>query len=165
MSAVRAYAETTSVSVEKSRAELDTLLGKHGAQQRGILTDETKNCAVVMFGMHGQKYHIEVPLPPRVAPPLSAQPKGWVHWNEDTKSAYIYRAHEQACRARWRAIVMLVRAKLEAVRIGLSSVEREFLSDLMLPNGEKAMTAIIRAIDGNSLKSLPSYSKDTKVMT
>jgi len=43
--------------------------------------------------------------------------------------------HDQACRVRWRGVVLLLKGKLEIVRLGISTVEREFMADLVLPNG------------------------------
>ena len=45
------------------------------------------------------------------------------------------RSVEQACRQRWRALALIVKAKLEAVEAGISSFELEFLPYPMLPNG------------------------------
>jgi hypothetical protein len=44
-------------------------------------------------------------------------------------------AYEQAVRQRWRALVLIVKAKLEAIEAGIGTIETEFLSSVMLPNG------------------------------
>jgi hypothetical protein len=44
-------------------------------------------------------------------------------------------AWEQACRQRWRALALVVKAKLEAVECGISTFEEEFLAWMMLPDG------------------------------
>jgi hypothetical protein len=49
---------------------------------------------------------------------------------------------EQGCRARWRQLYLLVKAKIEAVSIGLSTVEREFLADVYLPDGRTVGEAL-----------------------
>lgn len=59
----RVYAQGTSVSVEKTRAEIDTLLTRAGAVSVGILTDGEKNIATVGFTMKGARFRIDVPLP------------------------------------------------------------------------------------------------------
>jgi hypothetical protein len=41
----------------------------------------------------------------------------------------------QLSRERWRAVLLLLKSKLEIVRIGLTTVEKEFLADMVLPNG------------------------------
>ena len=42
---------------------------------------------------------------------------------------------EQACRQRWRALLLIIRAKLEAVESGITTLESEFLANLVLPDG------------------------------
>ncbi|MBP7704146.1 MAG: hypothetical protein KA105_02535 [Caulobacter sp.] len=43
---------------------------------------------------------------------------------------------EQACRQRWRALSLVIKAKLEAVSAGITTIEDEFLAHTVLPNGE-----------------------------
>jgi hypothetical protein len=45
--------------------------------------------------------------------------------------------HEQACRAKWRALALVVKAKLEAVASGIGTFESEFLAHIVLPNGQR----------------------------
>ena len=80
---MRVFAQGTKVSVERTRAEIDTLLGKHGATQRGIVTDDEGSKAVVAFVLRGGQYRVELPMPKRKA----------FRRPED---------HEQATRERWR---------------------------------------------------------------
>lgn len=47
----------------------------------------------------------------------------------------MYAAWEQACRAKWRALYLIIKAKLEAVESGISTIEREFFYDIVLPDG------------------------------
>jgi hypothetical protein len=42
---------------------------------------------------------------------------------------------DAATRQRWRALVLVLKAKLEAVASGISTLESEFLSGIVLPNG------------------------------
>ena len=48
-------------------------------------------------------------------------------WNE---------AYEQAVRQRWRALALVVKAKLEAIEAGITTFEEEFLAYIMLPDGQ-----------------------------
>ncbi len=43
---------------------------------------------------------------------------------------------EQACRQRWRALALVIKAKLEAVSAGISVFEDEFLANIVLPDGQ-----------------------------
>jgi len=42
----------------------------------------------------------------------------------------------QERRRRWRALLLVIKAKLEAVSSGISTLEREFLADVVLPNSK-----------------------------
>ena len=44
-------------------------------------------------------------------------------------------AWEQACRQRWRALLLIIRAKLEAAESGITTLESEFLANIVLPDG------------------------------
>jgi hypothetical protein len=137
-----AYAADTTVSVERSRLEVEMLLAKHGAQQRAVLVDDEAGHARVGFVVAGRKYVLEVPLPVRptgVWPKENGkEPPGWGSWSAERRSKFLSDRWQQECRSRWRAVVLLMKAKLELVRIGLSTVEREFLADLVLPDGRTA---------------------------
>ena len=43
--------------------------------------------------------------------------------------------HAQAIRQRWRALLLAIKAKLEAVESGISSIEREFMPFVVMPDG------------------------------
>jgi hypothetical protein len=149
------YAEGTSVAVDRSKSELDRLLSKHGATQQGMMADNEKGTAVVVFKLKGR--HIQMPVPlPRIGDfakhpdPRTRKPR-----TQDQQ----HRAWEQACRERWRAIVLLVKAKLEAVRIGTTTIEKEFLCDTLLPNGktvyEQIHADVEKAYLTGEMQSLP----------
>ena len=43
-------------------------------------------------------------------------------------------AWEQACRQHWGALLLIMRAKLEAVESGITTLESEFLANIVLPD-------------------------------
>jgi hypothetical protein len=45
------------------------------------------------------------------------------------------KAYEQAERQRWRALALVIKAKLEAVESGITEFEREFMAHIVLPGG------------------------------
>lgn len=119
------FASQTTVSVEKTRAEIDRLLGKHGAGHRGIMVDEGKNLAQIAFVIHSRRYRLDVPMP---------------------KNVGVQRQYDQACRTRWRTILLTLKAKFELVDLGISSIEKEFLGDMILQNGQSLHLAVAEAI-------------------
>lgn len=70
--------------------------------------------------------------------PDKQDPKFWFTPERRTKRSekQAYEAWEQACRSRWRALYLIIKAKLEAVESGISTIEREFLYDIVLPDGK-----------------------------
>lgn len=143
---MKAYAAGTIVSVEKTKSEIDTLLGKHGATQRGIMADDEERRAMVAFVIGGRHYRLDVPLPDmsKFADPSKPDwqqakgitvPRGWPNWGIEKRKQWTRNSMDQSERERWRAVLLMLKAKLELVRIGISTVEREFMADLVLPNG------------------------------
>jgi hypothetical protein len=45
--------------------------------------------------------------------------------------------YDQECRQRWRALLLVIKAKLEAVESGIACFEEEFLAHIVLPNGQQ----------------------------
>ncbi len=123
----RAYAEGTTVPVEKTRADIERLLSRHGAAQLGIVTDAERGLAMVLFTLANRQIRMRVPLP-RLDDVRQSARRG-------SHDGHVAR-WEQLSRERWRAVLLLVRAKLELVELGLSTIEREFLADIALPDGQ-----------------------------
>lgn len=124
------YAETTSVSSEKSRNEIERILTKYGA--RSFMYGWQNASAVIAFEMVGRRVKFILPLPDRGLREFTHTP------NRDTlrtdKAAY--EAYEQAVRQRWRALALVIKAKLEAVESGITVFEDEFMAHIMLPDGQ-----------------------------
>ncbi|WP_260842520.1 hypothetical protein [Paenarthrobacter nicotinovorans] len=66
--------------------------------------------------------------------------------------------YEQAVRQSWRALALVVKAKLEAVEAGIVGFEEEFFAHLVLPNGktvfEEAGAAVAKAYETGQVKPL-----------
>lgn len=127
------YASGTTVSVEKSKAELDKLLAVAGAHQRSLGSDDQRGMAFVIFAIKAnaqtaavRQVRLELALPK-----ISDFQRIYGRRGKSPEQRY-----EQACRERWRLLVLLVKAKLEAVAAGITTVEREFLADVLLPDGK-----------------------------
>lgn len=72
---------------------------------------------------------------------------------------------EQACRQRWRALALVIKAKLEAVESGISEFEDEFMANIVMPDGktvsQMARPAIAKAYaTGQVHNLLPDFSND-----
>jgi hypothetical protein len=126
------YAQRTSVPVERSRNEIEHILQRYGASQFMYGWDRTG--AVIAFIVEtGPDQHRQVrfhlPLPSR-------DERRFTHHSRGLRTATAAEAEwEQSCRQRWRALALVVKAKLEAVESGIATFEDEFLSYIMLPDG------------------------------
>jgi hypothetical protein len=120
VSGARRYAAKTAVPVARSRAEIEQLLQRYGAQQFVSGWDTLASRHVIGFSVETdaglRQVRLRLPLPKL----------------EEFVST---RAHEQETRRVWRAMALVVKSKLEAVESGISTIEREFLADIVLPDG------------------------------
>jgi hypothetical protein len=121
------YATSTSVSVEKSEGEIKALLRRYGADQIG--TAESADKAMVTFSMRSRVIRFVLPLPDKASPAFARSPGGKKVLSPEAR----LRSWEQACRSRWRALLLSVKAKLESVEIGISQFEEEFLAHIVDP--------------------------------
>lgn len=127
-----AYAEKTTVSVARTKADIEELVQAHGAAQ--FISGYKDSTAVVGFVMSDRQIRFILPLPEKSAHEYWYTPgRGQRRTEEAAHTAW-----EQACRSRWRALYLIIKAKLEAIDSGISTVEREFLYDIVLPDGRTA---------------------------
>lgn len=125
---MKRYADDTNVPVEKSRAEIEALLSRYGADQFASGWTETQ--AVIMFRCKGRHVRLVLPVPDKEdfrRTPVRAV------WRSDDE---MRKAWEQGCRQRWRALALCIKAKLEAVECEITTFEQEFLAHIVLPSGE-----------------------------
>lgn len=125
-----AYAEKTAVSVAKTKADIEELIQKAGAGQ--FVSGYKEDVAVIGFSLENRQIRFLLPLPDK------QDQKFWYTPEQQRKRTdkQAYEAWEQACRSRWRALYLIIKAKLEAVDSGISTIEREFLYDIVLPDGK-----------------------------
>lgn len=131
------YADDTSVSVERSRAQLEQMVISRGAGQYASMYDVDKGRAIVMWTMQGRQIRLGVPLPdPRADRFKFRKTRNGYESQLELAPERKRSLWEQACRARWRAILLIVKAKFEAVEAGCTTFEREFLSDTVMADGQ-----------------------------
>ncbi|HVX20921.1 MAG TPA: hypothetical protein VHB02_06220 [Acidimicrobiales bacterium] len=126
------YASATSVSVETSRSEIERTLVRYGAT--AFAYGWRDEAAMIEFAAADRRVRFVLPLPARDDPAF------WTTPARRTKrsSEAAYKEWEQACRQRWRALALVIKAKLEAVEAGISEFEDEFLAHIVLPDGTTA---------------------------
>lgn len=149
---VSRYAENTSVSVENSRAEIERTLQRYDAESFAYGWD--RNRALIEFAHEGRRIRFVLPLPDKNSDEFRLTP---ARRNKRTPEEQ-HKAWEQACRQRWRALSLAIKAKLEAVEAGISTFEDEFLSHIVLPDGTTfgawARPQIAKVYETNSMPAL-----------
>jgi hypothetical protein len=125
-----AYAANTSVPVEKSKGEIEKLLQQHKCQKFMSGVDNESHRATVQFQAHDRIIRFVLTLP---------DPRDPAH--KKIKNSYLQRSAtgvtklvEQLTRSRWRALLLVIKAKLEAVESGIATFEEEFLAQIVLPD-------------------------------
>lgn len=135
------YAQQTNVSVEKSRAEIEQILGRYGASKFGYMSEEDR--AMVAFVAKGKMVRFTLPLPDKRDKRFWTSPRQ----RRQRTAEEAHREWEQACRSRWRSLSLCVKAKLEAVASGITTFEAEFLAHFVLPTGQTVGETTIPQLD------------------
>lgn len=123
-----AYASSTSVSPEKSQAEIQRTLMRYGAEGFGVFQRQCE--ASVGFEFKGLAIRIDVELPDRNDEKYLRDGRKRIRKPEQKMAAW-----EQDVRVRWRALLLAIKAKLEAVETGISTIETEFMPFVVMPDG------------------------------
>jgi hypothetical protein len=148
------FAEGTSVSAERSKAEIETLLKKYGADQ--FVSGWGVQRAMIGFRASGRFVRFELRLPSpddaRFAP--KRRPHTRSRFNPVTNTRETFRvgvgstdAYDAEVRRLWRALALVVKAKLEAVQSGIATFESEFASHIVMPDGRTVYDIIAPEIE------------------
>lgn len=121
------YADRTDVPVSRSKQEIEELMTRFGCVRFASISEPQR--AAIMFEYHDFRYRVMLPLP---------------HPRDHTrdKSGYGMTVLQQKAsldaetRRRWRSLLLVLKSKLVAVEDGISTMEEEFLANLVLPSGE-----------------------------
>jgi DNA-binding transcriptional regulator PaaX len=131
------YAADTTVTPARSRAEIEETLQRYGAEAFAYAT--TDKTAMFAFKMQGRQARITVPLPRMEDYRLTDQ--GRLRTKDAQQSAY-----KQAERQIWRVMLLLIKAKLEAIEAEVTTWEHEFFADTLLPSGQTVGEVILPQI-------------------
>src|SRR5262245_21403787 len=110
------FAQNTSVSVEKSRAEIQKMITRYGATSTAFMNGPGR--AMILFECKERRVMFNLPLPSQDDKRFHRDGRGALRTPQKR-----YDAWEQACRQRWRALALVIKAKLEAVESGITSFE------------------------------------------
>lgn len=124
------YAESTTVSPARSRADIEDTLTRYGASK--FMSGWQNDMAVIAFELGGRQVRFILPLPDKNCREVTHTPeKNMLRSKEQQVKVY-----DQLIRQRWRALYIVIKAKLEAVESGITCFEDEFLAHIVLPNNQ-----------------------------
>lgn len=132
------YASQTGVDAAHSRAEIERTLARYGATSFAYATEDRPEGAraAVSFIAHDRQIRFILALPSRTERRFTHTPER----GTARTAAAAEKEWEQACRQRWRALALLVKAQLEAVESGIVTFEDAFLPHTVIP-GTRATVA------------------------
>lgn len=119
----RVYAQDTTVPAYRSQNEVRDMLNSMGAHRFALM--EAEGQVLMRFHIEDTIYQIDRPDLPDIPG----------------------KSTDQKERAAWRALVLLVKAKKVAIEQGITTVEREFMADTVLPNGARLIDYRSQIID------------------
>ena len=141
------YASGTNVGEERSRAGLQFLLEKFGADQFGYAVDRTSNSAKIMFRFKGANFVFRLPLTRRDDKRIRFTPSGKLRVNAQVDQLIL-----DEDRRRWRALCLAVKAMLVGVEEGIFDFGEVFMPYLVWGDGRTTAETLLPAVEGH-LKS------------
>lgn len=132
---MRHYAARTQVPIERSRSEIEGLFKKYGADD--FAYSQQAGNFILVFKLHDRVVRFTL---------------------ERATSSGTRRGDEIAAqenRSRWRALVLILKAKLEAVHSGILTMDEEFLPYTQMADGrtvaEWAVTELRPALEAGNM--------------
>ncbi len=108
----RGYAHGTQVPVDRTRSEVEKLLVKGGAT--GFMYGHVNGQAMIVFEMRSRRLKFLIPMP------------------ATNKTRSNEREVAAETRRRWRALLLVLKAKLEAVDSAIVEFDEEFLAHIVV---------------------------------
>lgn len=149
------YAANTDVPSDRSRSEIEKTLQRYGAT--AFMYGWNGNVALIQFEMGNRRIKFQLQMPDPNSREFTHTDTGRLRKSQDQ----VGKAYEQATRQRWRALALVIKAKLEAVESGISEFEEEFLAHIVLPNsqtvGEYSIPRIAQVYESGDMQPLLPY--------
>lgn len=133
-----AYAEGTAVAFEKSIAEIIGLVKKHGGSSIGQM--EMPDYFALQFVIADRLIRFRLPLPDLGEIPTRDGN------NRTLTDAQRSDRLEQRHRQRGRALLLVLKAKLESVESGIETVEQAFLANVVMADGSTVYDRVAQPI-------------------
>lgn len=132
------YAENTAVAFEKSISEIIGLVKRAGAQQIGQFEGDDQ--FAIQFVLENRMIRFRLPFPTIDQMPTR-------NGNNVTLTNQQRRDRlDQRIRQRGRALLLVIKAKIESVESGIETIEQAFLAHVVMANGETVHERVSKSI-------------------
>lgn len=122
------FAEGTTVTVERTKAAIETTLRRYGAES--FVSGFDSRVAFVIVQIRGVRlrFHVTIPL---------ADDAKFARTGRGSTRSPVERskAAEAEERRLWRCLLLAIKAKFEVVESGIETFEEAFLANIVLPGG------------------------------
>lgn len=108
------YAARTTVPIDKTRLEIEKTMVRYGATHFATFSEPER--AMIAFRMKDRNVRFNLPLPTRMS--------------------------DQDKRSRWRALLLVIKAKLESVDSKIETFEEAFLPHIVMTDGRTVYESI-----------------------
>lgn len=151
----RRYAADTSVPMDRSISEIRTTIRRYGASEFAHMESGTQ--AAIHFFMRGRRILFRLAMPDPMSAAFTKTETG-----RDRSGSASEATWEQAWRSHWRALALVIKAKLEAVEVGIVVFEDDFLANTVPPSasvtfGDAAREAMRLAHEKHEITPLLPY--------
>lgn len=134
------YAANTTVSSSQSIKEIEITLKRYGASAFSYGWEN--QMAAIKFARDGVWYQVVVKLPDPMDDEFVYSEAGRTRSDEVRNKNW-----EKACRQRYRALALYIKATLEAVDCGIMSLAEAMMPFALLPDGETISQKITPCLD------------------
>lgn len=129
------FAESTVVSVMKTKQELEALVTKAGATHFGALNTDAGTTVAFIFKERRILFDLKLP-----SVETFSKKKNRSGWMETCTKEDQLKRWEQACRTGWRALFLAIKAKLVTIDSGIETVDEAFLAHIVVPTDDGRTT-------------------------
>lgn len=156
------YAEQTTVSPEKSRMEIEQVLTRYGATSFMYASEPGR--AGVVFELDKRRCQFIIKIPSGA----DFEYSGTGYNRRKRTDIQRDKAWAQEVRRRWRALYLVIKAKLESVESGIETLDEAFLPQIVLPSGKTfgdwATPQLAKVYEGDMPNLLPAGPVEAEII-
>lgn len=126
----------------RTKAEIEHMIQSRGGTDYATFSGQQE--AKIAFILQNRQILFVLPLPDRADKKFQ-----WTNHQMPRKRsvAAVTEAWEQACRSKWRALLLAIKAKFESIDAGIETFDEVFMPHIMTPDGQRFGDVALPAID------------------